>query len=218
MADTGTGTGLSTIFAIFLGLMVTAFVGVGVYTFYPPPRTLFEDRLTDLDRRHQAVAASKAPDQLTAEDRAEMQRLTDERNALMDQSREATEVWGFRTSLILIVLATLAMAVSLVRAATLPVVSSGLLLGGVFTMVYGTGWIVATDTSLARFFVITAALAITIALGYVRFVRQAGSAVVTAGAGAAGVPGDIEARVRRIEQRLDDAANALTRDQRTGRS
>ncbi|MEZ5294451.1 MAG: hypothetical protein R2745_25450 [Vicinamibacterales bacterium] len=218
MAEVRTSAGLSTIFSIFLGLMVTAFVGVGVYTFYPPPRAQFEDRLTDLDRRHQAIASSKAPDQLTAGDRGEMQRLTDERNALMDRSREATETWGFRTSLVLVVLATMAMAISLVRAAQLPVVSSGLLLGGVFTMVYGTGWIVATDTSFARFFVVTAALAITIALGYVRFVRRAETGTLTAAGGATGVPADLEARVRRIEQRLDEAATALTRSDRTDRS
>lgn len=217
MADARAGAGLSTIFAIFLGLMVTAFVGVGVYTFYPPPRTQFEDRLTDLDRRHQALAVSKAPDALTADDRAEMQRLTDERNALMDQSRAASDVWGFRTSLILIVLATVAMAVSLVRAAQLPVVSSGLLLGGVFTMVYGTGWIVATNTSLARFVVITAALAITIGLGYLRFVRRAGAEGVMTAPAASGAPADLEHRVRRIEQRLDEAANALTRSDRAER-
>ena len=37
MADNRSGSQLKTLFAIFLGLMVTAFVGVGVYTFYPPP-------------------------------------------------------------------------------------------------------------------------------------------------------------------------------------
>ena len=31
------GGGLQVVFAIFLGLMVAAFVGIGVYTFYPSP-------------------------------------------------------------------------------------------------------------------------------------------------------------------------------------
>ena len=37
MKDPGRSTGLRTIFSFFLGLMLTAFAGVGVYTFYPPP-------------------------------------------------------------------------------------------------------------------------------------------------------------------------------------
>ena len=63
--------------------------------------------------------------------------------------------------------ATLAMAVSLVRANQLQVISNGLLLGGVFTMLYGVGWIIATDVSKARFVVMAIALVITLALGYV---------------------------------------------------
>ena len=38
-------------------------------------------------------------------------------------------------------------------------------------MVYGTGWVIATGTSQARFWVMTFALLITLALGYLKFVR-----------------------------------------------
>ena len=37
MADLKRDAGPRTIFSVFLGLMLTAFVGVGIYTFYPPP-------------------------------------------------------------------------------------------------------------------------------------------------------------------------------------
>jgi hypothetical protein len=206
MAEPRISAGLPTIFAIFLGLMVTAFIGVGVYTFHPAPRDAFDERITELNRQHQAIANSKAPDVLSAEDRAAMQRLVDERNTLQDASREASEAWGRQTSIILVALATLTMAISLVRAAPLPVLGNGLLLGGVFTMIYGVGWIIATDTSTARFLVITAALAITLGVGYVRFVRQAAPADAIAGSvDATG----LEARVRRLEARLDEAGRAL---------
>ena len=79
---------------------------------------------------------------------------------------------GAADSVVLVAFATLAMAVSLVPAARLPVISNGLLLGGVFTMVYGVGSIIVTDTSMARFAVVTVALAITLVLGYVRFAHQ----------------------------------------------
>ncbi len=118
---------------------------------------------------------------------------------------------GGSTSVILIVFATLTMAVSLVRADQLPVISNGLLLGGLFTMLYGVGWIVATDTSIARFFVMTAALAITLGLGYVRFVRRETTSPVAAESAIPESEGlaEIERRVRALEERVNEAAHAL---------
>jgi len=45
--DTG---GLHTIFSFFLGLMVTAFVGVGVYAFHPPPQTEYTRQIQEGSR------------------------------------------------------------------------------------------------------------------------------------------------------------------------
>ena len=84
-------------------------------------------------------------------------------------------------------------------------------MGGIFTMVYGVGWIISTETSIARFAVMTVALAITLALGYVRFVR--GRLVRgTAGERSAGGDGraDLEQRVKDLERRLNRVASALS--------
>jgi hypothetical protein len=211
MADTGRTSGLQTIFSFFLGLMVTAFVGVGAYTFHPPPQTEFDTRLEELSRREQAIRDSKAADDLTAEDREELRVITEERDELSDAARVAREGWGRSTSIILIVLATLVMAISLLRSDQLPVISNGLLMGGVFTMVYGVGWIVATDTSVSRFLVMTVALAITIALGYVRFVRGRAQSVEAVGVPASDGPDTpgLERRVRDLEDRMNAASRAL---------
>lgn len=208
MTDMATSSVLQTIFSFFLGLMVTAFVGVGVYTFHPPPRDEFSRQIQEIDRAETAVRDSRPADQLSPEDRAEIRELTAERDAAVDSMRAMQESWGRSTSVILIVFATLSMAVSLVRGDHLPVISNGLLLGGVFTMLYGVGWIVATDTSVARFVVMTIALVITLALGYVRFVRKA----VTVSPGVAGSEATVEGlerRVRELEERMDTAASAL---------
>jgi hypothetical protein len=212
MADMGRdGGGLQVIFAFFLGLMVTAFIGVGAYTFHPPPQSEIERRIQEVGRREEAIRIAGAPDQLSAEDRAQLQQLADERNELADAARTAREGWGRSTSVILITLATIVMILSLVRSDQLPVISSGLLMGGVFTMVYGVGWIIATDTSIARFVVLCAALAITLALGYGRFVRGRarpaanGRPVLNDGDGVA----ELERRLRDLEERMDEAANAL---------
>jgi hypothetical protein len=210
MADVGRGDGLRTIFSFFLGLMLTTFIGVGVYTFHPPPDQ-YGDQITDLNRREEAIRHSRSDAELSPSDRDQIQEINSQRNALLDADVQLRRAWGRSTSIVLIVCATLAMAVSLVRAAQLPVISNGLLLGGVFTMLYGVGWIVATDTSIVRFAVMTVAFAITLALGYVRFVRRAASAGVAAPSAVSSAEGvaDLERRVRDLEQRLADAAQAL---------
>jgi hypothetical protein len=153
---------------------------------------------------------SKAPADLTPAERAKIQEIRDQINKTQDAMQVAMAPWGRTASIILIVFATLAMAISLIRSDQLPVLSNGLLLGGVFTMVYGVGMIIATTTSVARFTVMTVALVITLVLGYVRFVRSKVRSAAQVGA----MPSseelvNIDQRVRAIEKRMDDAANAL---------
>lgn len=210
MKDPGRSTGLRTIFSFFLGLMLVAFAGVGVYTFYPPPDE-FDTQIRELNRREEMIRDARPADQLTEEDRAQIREVNQERYALQDALREAQRPWGRNTSIILMVTATLAMAVSLVRAGELPVISNGLLLGGVFTMLYGVGWIIATDVSKARFVVMSIALGITLVLGYLRFV---GSGRTAAGRSEADAPDsgglvDLELRLQSLEERMQEAARAL---------
>lgn len=207
MKDPGRSTGLRTIFSFFLGLMLVAFAGVGVYTFYPPPEE-FSTQIRELNRREEIIRDSRPADQLTEEDRAQIREVNQERYALQDALREAQRPWGRTTSIILMVTATLAMAVSLIRAGQLPVISNGLLLGGVFTMLYGVGWIIATDVSKARFAVMAIALAITLALGYLRFVRTGKGAPDKVAPDAEGLA-DIELRLRAVEERMQEAAKVL---------
>jgi hypothetical protein len=210
MKDPGRSTGLRTIFSFFLGLMLVAFAGVGVYTFYPPPEE-FDTQIRELNRREEVIRDSRPPDQLTEADRAQIREVNQERYALQDARREAQRPWGRTTSIILMVTATLAMAVSLIQAGQMPVISNGLLLGGVFTMLYGVGWIIATDVSKARFAVMAIALVITLTLGYLRFVRSGREAVDKAGGTVPDAEGlaDMELRLRALEERMQEAARVF---------
>ncbi len=210
MASMGWSEGLRTIFSFFLGLMLAAFVGVGVYTFHSPPEQ-FDSQIRDLVRQEQAIRNSRPPDELAASDRDQIREINRQRNDLADAAEKARKPWIQSTSIILMVFATLIMAVSLVRADQLPVISNGLLLGGVFTMLYGVGWIVASDKSITRFLVMTAGLLTTLGLGYLRFVRRRATSPVAAGSGIqdAGGIADVERRVRVLEERMNEAAHAL---------
>ena len=110
------------------------------------------------------------------------------------------------------------MSVSLIRSEQLRIISNGLLLGGVFTMLYGTGWVIASGSSVARFAVMTFALVVTFALGYARFVRRrpTPAAPTETGAPAAAVWA-LESRVALLERRVAEAAAALDGGSAPGR-
>ncbi len=221
---------LQTIFSFFLGLMVLAFIGIGVNTFYPQPKW---ERNPELERLHrqqdQIWNRDKEGKGLSAADEAELEAIQEQITEIEEAEQDRSETWTRMTSIILIVFATLVMGVSLIRSDQLRVISNGLLLGGLFTMIYGVGWIIASGESVMRFVVIVLALAVTLALGYLRFVRgrepavaggQVPSGVAIAGesggiAPAAGVA-ELADRVAALESRQAAAAAALGLERSTG--
>jgi len=201
---------LQLIFAFFLGLMVTAFIGVGVYTFYPSNLESLEEEARDLRARQQEIRDARSADGLTETQQAELSELNDQVRDVDQRKLKHSEAWARTTSIILIILATLVMGVSLVRADQLPVISNGLLLGGVFTMLYGTGWTLASGDSRLRFWVMAFALLITLALGYARFVRERAAVATPVSSPEVG---DLAARVNALEQKVSSAADAMKRGQ-----
>lgn len=207
---------LQVIFSFFLGLMVTAFIGVGVYTFYAPPEQAIQEQLQKLYRQQEDIQNFKDPSKLNDADKAELKKIQGQIRDLEDRSRKGQENWARNSSIILVTFATLVMSISLIRADQLRVISNGLLLGGIFTMLYGVGWIIASRSSQGRFWVITAALAITVGLGYLKFVRDRAAKTAEGTAGTEpGAPiasaevAGLAARVAALEDRMGAAAAAL---------
>jgi hypothetical protein len=188
---------LQAIFAIFLGLMITAVVGVGVYTFLPSPSEQVQEQLDELSQQRNALqgcteyTGCKPTDQLTDAQVAQLAELEAQERTLRDRQQAEQQSWAQRTSIVLIVIATLLMVVSLLLGDALTVLSNGILLGGLFTMLYGVGWGIASGNSVTRFVVLLVALVISIVLGYLRFARgrQPEPGAGVAGAGVAGAVG-----------------------------
>ncbi len=159
----GTGA-LQIIFAFFLGLVVVAFVGIGVNTFYPAPEW-FDD------------------------------------GTLYAQ-------WQLWTGIILLVIATALLAVSLALPDEQVVISNGVLLGGVGTMLYAVGMTVSTNNSIWRFVVVAIALVVTVGIGYLKFSRRR---PVAAAAGPVSEPalGEVGERLAAVERKLDALGRAL---------
>ena len=211
---------LQTIFSFFVGLMVLAFIGVGVNTFYEFPEQRYSDQEQKLYRDQQAVAGLKGdPSVLSTSDKAKYDAVQAQIDALQKKREAERQIWARNTSIVLVVFATLVMGVSLIRSEQLRVLSNGLLLGGFFTMLYGTGWVIFSGSSTARFFVVLFALVVTIGLGYLKFVRgRQGEPVAVIAEGAAvseAELGTLEARVALLESRQAAAAAALGSGART---
>jgi hypothetical protein len=213
--------------------MITAVVGVGVYTFHPNPAEITQDQIDDLYEERSAIegcggepfAKCITPAQMTPAQRARVTAIDAEVATLQETAQSQREAWRQSTSVILIVLATALMAVSLMLGDSVTVLSNGILLGGLFTMLYGVGWGLASGNSVTRFLVLVAALVVSLVLGYLKFVRgrrpvgenepargvSAGQTSL-AGGGSSAEVAELSSRVAALERRLAAAAAGLTED------
>lgn len=218
-AELAQGT-LQAVYALFLGLMLTALVGVAVYTFYPSPTRSLETQIEQLAQEQneiQCPSQLQCKGTLTVAEQAKVKSLQVRMDDLRTEQQRLQQGWAQRTSMILVAVATALMAISLVRAEAVVLLSNGVLLSGLFTMVYGVGWTLASGGSMTRFWVLLVAVAITVALGYLRFVRgahharavavEAGASGAAAGAAlTTGEAGELAARITDLEERLAAAA------------
>lgn len=224
------GDALQFIFSLFLGVLLVVFVGVGVWTFYPQPFDQNSPEQRELDRLYRQQSAEfegKGGDSVSSPEAERIQKRIDELNDKMQKQRDD---WSRNTSIVLMAFATVLMAVSLTLPETMKVFSNGFLLGGMFTLIYGTGWSFAGGDSRVRFYVVAVALLLSVGFGYLRFIRgrkEAAEAAVAGagGAGAAGAAGmavgasgaEVDAgelaaiarRVAELERRAAAAAEAL---------
>jgi len=165
---------LQLIFSFFLGLLLVVFVGVGVFTFYPGPDSpddSRQERLEELFREQERIFQRSGEKELTEAEQNQVDEINEEIDEINDDLMDERSVWARNTSIVLITFATVLMIVSLVLPEAMHVISNGTLLGGLFTIVYGTGWSFVGGDSKARFAVVTVALLLTLLFGYIKFVR-----------------------------------------------
>lgn len=128
-------------------------------------------------------------------------------DAVLAEYDRAVEAWTLTTSVALLVAATMILAISLIRSNRLAVISNGLLLGGIFTMIYAVGMSAGGERSIPRLIVVVIALIVTVAVGYLTFVRgrsETGTPVASSGDAS-----EIVARVDALERRLEALGRAL---------
>jgi hypothetical protein len=208
-------------------VLLVVFVGVGVWTFYQQPDLSdhpAQERLDELMREQERIYRKDAgpTTPLTDADEKRLKDIQEEVEDLQKELEEKRNDWARNTSIILLSFATVLMAVSLLLPDLMRVFSNGFLLGGMFTLIYGTGWSFAGGDSRARFYVVFAALVLSVGFGYLRFIRGRKEKAEAALIASTTTPGDthadtvdpgtvasLAARVTELERRAAAAAAAL---------
>jgi hypothetical protein len=164
-------TVLQIVFSFFLGLVVVAFVGIALNTFYPEPSYRIDPDPT-----------------------------------LWDTWRIVTGTW-------LLICATVVMIASmLIRTDAIPVITNGILLGGLFTMIYAVSMSLSATNAWPRLAVVAGALVVTVGVAYWKFaIRRTSTPTQLASSPDAGTSVDpgLTARVDSLEEKLDGLRRAL---------
>jgi len=150
------------IYTIFLAVLIVTFVGVGIAAFYPSPKS----PEYPIETAPIAYEIDKAPTE-SAEMR--QKRINYEKESRNFQ--KVSEKYNKDVSTISVAASLLVLILSITLLSKILFISDGLLLGGVFTLMYSIIRGFGTGDEKFRFVVVTIGLVVAIFLGYWRFVR-----------------------------------------------
>lgn len=154
---------LKYVYIVFVGIIIAAFVGVGIGTYYPEPKAP-EAPLSVKYNQNIQITNLEALNKIRAEQE------TYDKAFKAYQSRE--QIYNRDVSIIALAAAVLVLAASLTILKQISVIADGTLLGGVVTLAYSILRGFGTEDYKFRFTVISIGLAVTVILGYMKFIRQ----------------------------------------------
>jgi lipopolysaccharide export LptBFGC system permease protein LptF len=167
---------LKIVYTFFLDIIITLFVGLGIRTFYAPPEPpqFPSAQITKANPTDQELA-----EQLKQQEAYERAfRAYDEQNSIYNRN----------VSTISLVASVVLLGLSLLLEKRNRVLANGILLGGLFTLLYSIGRGFASQDTLMTFLAVSVGLAVALFLGYRRFFDKP-TAAPAAGLPEAGGPG-----------------------------
>jgi hypothetical protein len=106
-----------------------------------------------------------------ASNRAEYREWETNHEAMEAEFKKMTDKQGLTVAMISMLIAVVLVAVSLWYSGRLQVITEGMLLGGIFTLIYSLGWCFVRAQNIAVISV-GISLVVTIVIGYIKFVQQ----------------------------------------------
>lgn len=152
------------IYTLFLGILFALFVGLGIAAFYPAPAA--PDFPEDPAAKSIDPSATYSPSPEIIEKRNEYERQSQE------YSKNIYPRYNRNVSIAAVIVAVLALIVSLLMQRKIDLISDGLLLGGVILLGYSIiRGFMASDNVLVLFLVTAVGLVAAVTVGYIKFVR-----------------------------------------------
>lgn len=154
---------LRLIYTLLLGVFLAIFVGVGISAFYKGPT------YPDMP----AVLKYCTTEVKNAQQYSEFKKVA-ERFDMQEKSFRSNELLYNRNVTIIAVIAAIILVIaSLTLFKEILLIADGILLGGVFTLIYSIIRGFSAEDSRFQFVVVTIGLIISLVLGYIKFIRPA---------------------------------------------
>lgn len=151
---------LSILLTIFIGLLVAGFIGLGIEAFYPAPKS------PEYPVMPMPVAVDDATNAKQQEMYAANRKTFDDS---YKQYQKDLDAHNRNVAIIAIVAALLLLVGSLILVKGPALIGDGLLLGGIFSLIYSITRAGMSNNSKLEFGVVAASLAVTIFLAYRKF-------------------------------------------------
>lgn len=151
-------SGLEIIYTLFLALTIALFFGLSVQAFYTQPTepiypTTLQINSKDSTMSNEQIAAQTEYDKS------------------MKLFQKEFSIYNRNVSIITLALAIISLTIGLIFFSHIFVLSNGLLLGGLFTLVYSAIRGLMTDDAMFRLIAICASLLIVLVIGYFKFIK-----------------------------------------------
>jgi hypothetical protein len=150
------------IYTLFLSLLIVGFVGLGIDAFYPGPKYPEATIALQMDIDKPTCSSEE-----TADMKAQREDYTKAQKTYQEQSK----TYNRNVSMISLAASIIILILSLTLLAKINMIADGILLGGVFTNVYGIIRGLMAGDSKFRFLIIVIGLIIALILGYIKFIR-----------------------------------------------
>ncbi len=149
---------ITLVYTVFLGLLLAVFVGFGIRTFYAPPES-----------PEPPARVQQPPTEVgDKERRAAEANYQNEYDAYQSE----LEVYHRNVSIVALLTAVIFLAVSLGVGFHIKVLADGVLLGGLFLLIYSIGRSFAAEDPAYSFLTLSVAVVVALYLGYRRFNPQ----------------------------------------------
>lgn len=151
---------LKAIYVVFLGIIIALFIGLGVAAFYEQPKEPETPAI---------LMSSNVGKEPTDEMR---QAEIDYQKAIKNYQENKLGPYNRNVAIITIIASVVILAVGLLFSMRFMILSDGMLLGGVFTLIYSVIRAAQANNIRFTFLIVAAALVVTVGLGFWKFLRQ----------------------------------------------